>query len=41
MFSLMKVLPHGIPEMIHDHVEDFGALDFKVCQASLHARLLN
>lgn len=26
-----KVLPHGIPDMIYNSLEDFGALDFKVC----------
>lgn len=25
-----KVLPHGIPDMIYNSPEDFGALDFKV-----------
>jgi hypothetical protein len=25
-----KVLPHGIPELIRLHPEDYGSLDFKV-----------
>ncbi|KIO02144.1 hypothetical protein M404DRAFT_148569 [Pisolithus tinctorius Marx 270] len=25
-----KVLPHGVPELIHSATEDYGALDFKV-----------
>jgi len=26
----MKVLPHGIPELIYTCAQDYGALDFKV-----------
>ncbi|KAG1759228.1 hypothetical protein EDD22DRAFT_763770, partial [Suillus occidentalis] len=25
-----KVLPHGVPNLIYQLVEDFGALDFKI-----------
>lgn len=31
-----KVLPHGVPNLIYQSAEDFGALDFKV-STILHA----
>ena len=27
---MIKILPHGVPELIHGSAEDYGALDFKV-----------
>ena len=31
-----KVLPHGIPELMREKPEQFGALDFKVIGCSIH-----
>jgi hypothetical protein len=30
-----KILPHGVPNLIYDSAEDFGALDFKVCLTTM------
>ncbi|KAG1800593.1 uncharacterized protein BJ212DRAFT_1287220, partial [Suillus subaureus] len=30
-----KVLPHGVPNLIYELPEDFGALDFKVCHTNV------
>ncbi|KAF8430639.1 hypothetical protein L210DRAFT_3614625 [Boletus edulis BED1] len=38
-----KILPHGVPELIHRCAEDYAALDFKVmvsCEALDHVRRL-
>ncbi|KAF9232881.1 hypothetical protein BU15DRAFT_67056 [Melanogaster broomeanus] len=34
LISLHKVLPHGIPELIHTSPEDYNALDFKVTMSA-------
>jgi hypothetical protein len=31
-----KVLPHGVPNHIFEHPEEYGALDFKVSAIYLH-----
>ena len=31
-----KVLPHGIPELMREKPEQFGAIDFKVIDSPIH-----
>lgn len=35
-----KVLPHGIPELMREKPDQFGALDFKVIDRSYYIHLL-